>query len=308
MRVLEHIQVASIDGDFARPLIPRAPVLVRVLEHVEVALLCCRRARPLVPRTPVLVRVPEHVQMPPLGRTRARVLVPRAPVLARVLEDVKVASRSCFGAREFVPRAPAFVKVSEGIRMAVLCSEPGRPHAHDERPPFALEGPPQPIDVALPHQRVASVLIPPRLLPHSHERALESTIARVPPVARRGGRVAPCGTPVPPRADGPASSPALGAVRTKTHASLRAAAVRHRGAKCQSRRGSTDTPVVGLAPQPINWYGRCCSAHREGGPQPDRHNGQHCDELAWRVAPPDHGPPSSVVLRNRITHPLACAG
>ena len=185
--------------------------------------------------------------------------------------------------------------------MAVLCSEPGRPHAHDERPPFALEGPPQPIDVALPHQRVASVLIPPRLLPHSHERALESTIARVPPVARRGGRVAPCGTPVPPRADGPASSPALGAVRTKTHASLRAAAVRHRGAKCQSRRGSTDTPVVGLAPQPINWDGRCCSAHREGDPQPDRHNGQHCDELAWRVAPPDHGPPSSVVLRNRIT-------
>ena len=78
----------------ARPLVPRAALLVRPLEHVEVATACRKRARPPVPRAAALARPLEHLEAGAARRVGARPPVPRAAARARPLQQPQVATPS----------------------------------------------------------------------------------------------------------------------------------------------------------------------------------------------------------------------
>ena len=147
--VVAPCQAAAVLG------IPRAPVLVRVLEHIEVASLGCLRARVRIPRASVLVGVPEDVQMASLRRAVARLGIPRARVLVRVPEYVEVAAPGCQLAGVPVPRASLLVEVLEHVQVAEIRRDGARLGAPPRHiPELAVDRAPQRREIPRAHALV----------------------------------------------------------------------------------------------------------------------------------------------------------
>ena len=239
----------------ARPLVPRAAVLVRPLQHLEVAahVAAVARARPLVPRATVRARPLQHIGGGHPRRAHARPLA-RA-VLARPLQHLEVAALRRVSRARPSPR-------STGSRSRAPTSAPrgGRP-APRSRAHFSTSSSfhGQSFSRALSiYRRVSARPLVPRGGRPPH---LE--------VAARRADVARCSTGSRSRA--PTSAPRGGRPSPRIRARLRPTGSRSRAPTSAPRgghpspRSCTSTRSTGNSPRatpstPRDLHSRSCSA------------------------------------------------